>query len=670
MLHDRFGGVLQFRLLPVFLLLAITPNGEADSFTGLEPLAAKWSDDAVAEVGSPPVSDVDSVTMLRSSLGSLEKLLDRSASGPDWKRYLDWPALEQLSKSQPIDLQNSKRFEQLFAAGHDGLQMREFADVHRALRRVVALRERDQTQSFTADIRKLKEILAAKDNVGKPSRLREVGPLLERLADAGVASSAVSATRDRLWQSNVLLDVEERLMADASRPVDETAPVDEVILGVRNRGMGTTTGAVRVDFVPASATAAFDLVFEAVNQSRTRGGQRGVTVCTSGTTALFAKRRVIVDARVVTGLPVFAHADTDTQTEGIGVSRHIGRGIIRRIAGNRANQMRPRAEQISAGRSRDRLAGRFGRETDRSIGSFSGDLENRLWRPLTELGLYPARMEMSTSDTTLEVKALEALSDQIGASTPPPANDPDAVLSARVHSTALENAATIRFSGRRMVREDVENFFAERDLDVPEALRELPRDGDDAAGDGDDEGPRQDDGEKSDDDRSKMKNRPWAATFERDRPIEIVTENDLITVRLRFSDMQSGDNAIGPMEVAVSYRVERDASGARMVRTDKTLNDILVAPPGGQWSGQDGPSPRERVIRLRLRRRIDRALPRVIDEPLELSGSLASAGPLPLEHMAVTEDGWIAIGWRSKDRPIPGEVIPAGEPTPAVARIE
>jgi len=659
--YSRGGCSLAWFLTCSLLAAAAASRAAAEPVAGVAALADRLSEPSAAEAAHPPVALGESLSLLRNSLVPLRSLLQRSASGEDWKRYLDWTVLERLAGSSAVDLGTARRLAELFAADHNGLGMKEFTDVHRALRRVVAVGEAAGaspdapiSQALLGDSQKLAEILRARDDAGRSTRLREAGPLLERLADAGWALPVVSEIRGRLRQSNVILDVQERLVAGAAaRPVHETAPVDEVILGIRNRGMGTTTGAVRLDFVPSSTTAAFDLVFEAVNHSRTRGGQRGVTVCSSGTTDLFARRRVLLDGRSVAGLPVLAHADADTRTEGIGVSRHIGRGIIRRVAATRADRMRPQAEAISAGRARDRLALRFGRETEESIGELRDDLDARLWRPLAEAGLSPARLETSTSDTALMVHALEARSDQLGASSPPPANDYEAVLSARVHTTALENAAAIRFSGRLMTRDDIERFYRDQGMEVPASLLDEPDAGDagDAAASGEPQGPA----------KPKAEPRPWSARFQRDRPIVILTERDRVTIRLRFSEMEAGDRSIGPVEIGVPYRVERHAGGARLVRDVRILDDIEVAPPGG-WSGPGGkPKPGgETVVRLRIRRRIDRAFPAAFDSPLELSGRLADAGPLPIEHLAVTEDGWLAIGWRAKDRGVVGEEIPLG----------
>ena len=37
-------------------------------------------------------------------------------------------------------------------------------------------------------------------------------------------------------------------------------------------------------------------------------------------------------------------------------------------------------------------------------------------------------------------------------------------------------------------------------------------------------------------------------------------------------------------------------------------------------------------------------------EPLELPDQLAAAGPLPMEQLEARKDGWMAIGWRKKDK--------------------
>ena len=96
---------------------------------------------AANPLGSPeafrPVSEgglATAAAKLRSALGPLDRLLARSPSGADWKKYLDWPALEaQAASGSNADPATLRRLQKLLDAGENGLEMHQFATVRRVV---------------------------------------------------------------------------------------------------------------------------------------------------------------------------------------------------------------------------------------------------------------------------------------------------------------------------------------------------------------------------------------------------------------------------------------------------------------------------------------------------------------------------------------------------------
>lgn len=71
---------------------------------------------------------------LRTALGPLDRLLARSPSGADWKKYLDWPALQaQAASGTAADPTTLRRLQKLLDAGENGLEMHQFVAVRRAV---------------------------------------------------------------------------------------------------------------------------------------------------------------------------------------------------------------------------------------------------------------------------------------------------------------------------------------------------------------------------------------------------------------------------------------------------------------------------------------------------------------------------------------------------------
>ena len=595
--------------------LAPRPLGEAESF---RPVTEGRLGTAAAK--------------LREALGPLDRLLARSSSGADWKAYLDWPALvSQAASGSAADPVVLRRLQKLLDAEENGLEMPQFAAVRRAVtayaEAATAAKDPGAAATYAQRLQKLAAAVAAGAAAGTPEPLDPVGPLLARLEESGQAPATVARIRSAVLRPNLFLDVDENLLGSAvNRAIDETAPINDVVLGTRVRGSGHTTGLVLLDFVPNLQQAVVDLKLDATNHSDTRGSKGPVTVRTFGTTTVGARKRILIDDQRVAALPAEVHADTDTRTAGIGVSSRFAKNLIRKMASKKVAQMRPQAEAISAAKARDRVRQQFEDQTAAAIAQASRDYQAKFRRPLMERGWYPELLQMSTTDSRLAVTARKALADQLGAFTAPPPVDPDAVLAARVHETLDNNAAEITLGGRTITQDFVEEQIKKNNGTMPEALAN--------------------DGEQQD----------WSITFAKRKPIELDAGDDRVKLTVRGSRFTSGEREFPGMDIWAAYRVEPAAGGVRLVRD----GDVQIYPPGFVPGGAEKLTVQETSIRRILQKRFNKVFKEVVDvEPLKLPGELERAGPLPMEQLVARKDGWVAAGWRKKD---PGVSAPQSMP--------
>ena len=620
---------------------------------GLVAAAARAAD--LADLGGRPLGDGEAfrpvsadrlaaaAARLREALGPLDRLLTRSPSGADWRAYLDWPALTaQAAARSAADPATLRRLQKLLDAEENGLEMPEFAAVRRA---VIAYAEAADAATdpgaqavYAQRLEKLAAAVAAGAATGTPEPLDPVGPLHARLEESGQAPATVARVRSAVNRPNLFLDVDESLLATAvNRPVDETAPINDVVLGTRIRGSGRTTGLVLLDFVPALERAVVDLHLDATNHSDTRGSQGPVTVHTLGTTKIDARKRILIDDQRVMALPVEAHADTDARTAGIGVSKRFGKRLIRKIATRKIAEMRPQAEAVSAAKASARARQQFEEQTASAIAQASRDYQARFRQPLIERGWYPELLQMSTSDSRLSVTARKAISDQIGAFSAPPAVDSDAVLAARVHETLVNNAAEITLGGRTITQQFVEDQIKKNNGTLPEALGNDPD------------------------------QQPWSITFAKRRPVELDAGDDRVKVTVRGSRFTSGEREFSAMDIWAAYRIEPAPGGVRLVRD----GDVQIYPPGFVPGGGEKLTVQETSLRRILQKRFNKVFKEVVDvEPLRLPGDLERAGPLPMEQLVARKDGWVALGWRRRDPVIHdtvGEVILSEAVVPSAA---
>ena len=581
-----------------------------------------------------PVSEgavAGAAAKLRAALGPLDRLLARSPSGADWKKYLDWPTLEaQAASGSNADPATLRRLQKLLDAGENGLEMHQFVAVRRAVAAYAeaaeAAKSPEAQATYAQRLDKLAAAVAAGAAAGTTEALDPVGPLLAKLADSGQAPGVVARVRSAVDRPNLYLDVDESLLGSAvNRVVDERAPINDTVLGTRIRGSGHTTGLVLLDFVPALDRAIVDIALDATNHSDTRGSQGPVTVRTHGTTKVDARKRIMIDDQRVSALPVEAHASTSTRTAGIGVNKRFGRNLIRKIATKKIAEMRPKAEAISEQKARERVRQQFDAQTAGAISQAQADYQAKFRRPLMERGWYPEMLHLNTSDSRLSVVARKSLADQIAAFSPPPAVDPDAVMAARVHETLVNNVAEITLGGRTITQQFVEEQIKKNNGTLPEALGNDP----DQA--------------------------PWSITFAKRKPVELDADDARVKMTVRGTKFTSGDREFPAMDIWAAYRIEPADGKIRLVRD----GEVQIYPPGFVPGGAEKLTVAETSLRRILQKRFGKVFKEVVDvEPLKMPGQLAGAGPLPMEQLVARKDGWVAAGWRKKD-----PVVYASEPT-------
>lgn len=606
-------------------LLALAVSGRADAQVPAERFESLGTEALRATESFRPASATAldaAASNLRNALAPLDALLNRSPSGNDWRKYLDWPTLSaQAASGATADPAALRRIEKTMNATENGLDMPEFSRVRKAVTRYAeaadAARGADGATRFGKRLDALASALFSTASTGSAEMLAPVPPILERLVESGQAGSLVSTIRGAMARPNIEVEVHEDLLAGAvNRPIDQVMPVDDVVLGTRIRGSGHTTGNVRLDFVPSHDRAVFDLVLDAQNISQTRGTKGPVTVHTRGVTDLDARRRIFLDGDNVSASPVQASASANTQVTGIGVSSRFGQRFIRKIASRKVAETKPKAEAIAEGKARDRVRKQFDEQTRPAVAQIGEQFRNRFRAPLEARGLYPEMVHMHTTDTSLRIVARKALAAQLAAFSPPPAAIGGNVLTARVHETAVNNVLEEKLGGRIITQADVDRLAREQNLTMPDSLE------------------------------SEADQKPWAITFAKQRPVTISAADDRVKLMVRGDKFVSGDRDFPGMDIWATYAIESSPSGTRLVRE----GDVQIYPPGFKPGGSEKLTMAETSLRRILQKRFDKLFKAVIDvEPLPLKGELAAAGPLPMNQLVARKDGWVIAGWRKKD---------------------
>jgi len=210
--------------------------------------------------------------------------------------------------------------------------------------------------------------LQAKSIRGAEALADSLGALNSFLAKSAVPSAAAQQddSRDNVVrmiegaQMRVSGKVIQQLVA---RPVEQSLPVNEEMLGIPLTGQARLTGATRLELVENPERGVFDILLTGTIVSTTTGDAGKAHIHTQTTTRFAARKRILLDARGLTALPARCNAksaarlmDTSSPLPGL-----RGR-LAQRISWRRAQDSLAQAEQIAARRAADRVCRQLDQE--------------------------------------------------------------------------------------------------------------------------------------------------------------------------------------------------------------------------------------------------------------------------------------------------------------------
>lgn len=586
---------------------------------------------------------------LTLALGRLDKYLVKGgANGVAWKKYLLWDELAKQLK-QPdteTDEQILHRVLHRYRLFHPGLEMPVFTDVAKALdiyiSDSIAAKDGDAKVHFDTEVDHLASVLVeAEKNAAQglsPAAAARMGEALGWLHDHRQLIALATAVRQQWSQPNMRLHLSKELIsAGIARPLDETAPVRDVILGTQISGTGRTIGKLAIELIPNDKEAMLEAVLSGTNNAKTVGRNGPAIVWTQGQINLVGRKRLTIDPGGIKSTPAVASVQARTQVTGIGSTRRgIIDRIIRRVVCRKLPQQKGTSEQIAAQHARDLIAARLEREAGPMLSTANQQFAEKFRFPLLRRNEFPRLFQFSTTKEEMRLVILDDDESHLAATSAPPEilGKPD--VSARFHESFVNNISYSMLAGETFDQDDIKELTVELLGQVPEQLQ-------------DEEG-----------------RDPWSITFDSDDPVTVRIVDDTVTVTVRGARYTSGTNVYDGMNVTVRYKFEKDAAG---VVTARRQGELEIVPPGFVPGGGQRLSLRQVVLTDLLRRRFGKMFREtIISDGLELSGNWKKLGKLPLTQLT-TARGWMALAWDipSKTSSVAGKTdLPKG----SVVRLE
>jgi len=561
-----------------------------------------------------PASDADADRerkRLTAAVANLKKTIEK-ASAEDaarWREALEWEQFESMLSATDArpDLKKLQAVSERYYQDVAGLEREEFLAVRQTLDKYVNVAwlasSAKSQEAYEGILDQLAEKLTAYREKPTTDEAIAIGELLGWMERFGQAAELVQATRSSYSRPNLFLDVSEAMMqAGVDQNVDETAAVNEVILGTRVRGKARLTGAVTLDLVANDQHAALDILLKGSTISDSVGTNGPVRVFSRGYTSVAAKKSLTLDAMGLSGRPATARCSTRTRIGNVEAGR-----LIKHVAMKRIEQTQPEAEAIASRRAAGKIASSVDERSKDLLGDANTAFADKFRLPLVRRGGFPQQLHFQTTDDALQVTMLQAAGDQLAAPNAPPALAGKFDLAVRMHESLVGNLSQAVLGGVTLT-----------DVRLAEMIKEVT-------------------GKVPDELAVTEESEPWAITFTSKRPIEARFDGQTVKITIRGKRFGRGDQEVSRLlEVSATYTVEKLPDRARLVRQGDVQVDFL---------GRASLSASDVTMKAFMKRKFgDLFKPEIVSEGLALPERWKSMGKLQLQQLGC-DQGWLALGW-------------------------
>ncbi|MEX0711601.1 MAG: hypothetical protein WD278_04590 [Pirellulales bacterium] len=566
-------------------------------------------------------------TELARRLGELRQALDRlerylapaGANGQAWKRFLLVNEVTaELDRGLQADLSVLETAARRYRGGHAGLELPRFSQAGEALRSYIdtaaLVRSKEAHSQFQTAIEQLAGGLEEYDATGSSEALDKAAEAVAWLARYRQAPGIVQAVRGRFSRPNLYARVSRELLdAAIARPVDETAPVRDVILGTRVSGTGRTVGQVAIRLLPSRDTALFETEMRGTNYARTVGRNGPARIHSSAQTRIYGRKRFVLDGQGMRAYPASASATTQSTVRGISsTKRGLVDCLVKRVARKRVGEQKALSERIAARHAEQRFNARFESQAGGLLARVNDRIQGRDRHPLLRRGPTGDQIRFSTTEDELRVTAIEQPGGRLAAAQAPPDVAVPASLSVRMHESFFNNLAEEIFAGQTLDQAQAERLALDVLGSIPAELRDSERE------------------------------EAWSITFASRRPISVLIHENTVSITVRGQRYTSGRRQYSGMNVTARYELARREPGMTAARQ----GELEIFPPGFVPGSGRRLALRQQTLRNLLKHRFEGVFPpEIVSEGLELPGQAARAGRLELRQLTA-EDGWLSVAWQ------------------------
>lgn len=568
-----------------------------------------------------PVAKADAQEVFQRVVAAVAQLDERlniaGKKGENWRRYLQWDELQaQLQRPNGPDMAVLGTVYTKFAAGHEGLELKWFALVRQALRQYLevagAVDNPDVKGAYEEHIDSLAKQLESWTAKPTTDGTQDIVDSLAWIENARQVPGLVQAVRAQFSRPNFIAHIGGPVLSvGIASPVDETEPIDDVILKTVIHGTGRTVGQTDVRLVPDPCSGVFDAVLLATNSSQNVGYHKPVCIYTCGTTGIGGCKRFWIDALGLHAYP--AVSDVRTHSTITDIKAINGSQLIERFAWRRATKQEPMADAIASSHAQQRVNRRIDDQAVTAIEQANANYEAKVRRPMENRMVFPQQLGFSTCEEAIHVSGVEAAADQLAAPTAAPSLTVQSDMSVSLHESMANNFAATVLSGVRLTDDMSQRTVKELLGRIPDRLQP----------------------DKVQDQE------PFTIVFARRQPISVTFADNGFSVTIRGREFFTGDRPHPAMNITATYKFAKTDSGFKAVRQ----GDLDIFAPGTLPGSGKQRGFRQQAIWTVLQRKLGKIFqPELPMQGFTMKGkSGAETKFVPVEIIA--GNGWLTIGW-------------------------
>jgi hypothetical protein len=571
-----------------------------------------------------PVRDED-IKQAHAGLVSALERLDKFLAGgspqnaAEWRDYLKSDELQKQLNAKPApDWQTLLTIADQYYTNEEGLELPYFLAVREALNRYadqLAFRATpDAKKYFEQHLAELAKRLQTYQRKANADDAIAIGQELGWLDRYGQARDVVAAVRRHYWRPNLFVQLsEEMLKTGMESEVDETQPVHEVILGTTMVGEAHMQGRVSVDLIPCDTHAAFDVVLKGTTKATNTGYHGQVTIYSDSMMTVEGRKRVMANGNGVSASPARVQCQTSSTINDIAANLNL----IRNIAWNRAESMKPEAERAASERAARKIEAKMDEQAAEMLGRVDAMLAEKFRNPLVRRGGYPKSLQVRTTEDRLSITGLQTGDDQLAAPNDPPALTDDHDIAVRIHESLAGNMSQAYLGGMTLTSERLQEIIesltggeeAPQELSFTEAMVE------------------------------EEEQEPWSITFATERPIDVRFDAQGLQIWVRGTRFMHREQELKrSLVISAKYTLTKGPRGVKMTRQGDVTVDF--AKSGGTQTVQ------QISMRSFVKKQFEKLFkPEVVSQGFSLPGPWQTAGKFRLQQLHC-DAGWLVLGWQ------------------------